>query len=58
MKYSKLVMGNSSSGIIEAPILGIPTLNIGRQDGRIFTKSIYSVKPDKKRNLIYHKENS
>lgn len=53
MKYSKLVMGNSSSGIIEAPILGIPTLNIGsRQDGRIFTKSIYSVKPDKNEILF------
>ena len=41
MKYCSFVIGNSSSGIIEAPILGVPTINIGdRQKGRIQTKSI------------------
>ena len=41
MKYSKLVIGNSSSGIAEAPSFNVPTVNIGnRQKGRIFAKSI------------------
>ena len=35
------IIGNSSSGILEAPSLKIPTLNIGgRQDGRLRAKSI------------------
>ena len=41
MKYSKFVLGNSSSGIIEAPCLHIPTVNIGnRQKGRALSESI------------------
>ena len=41
MKYSKLVIGNSSSGIAETPSFNVPTVNIGnRQKGRIFAKSI------------------
>ncbi|MCK4901808.1 MAG: UDP-N-acetylglucosamine 2-epimerase (hydrolyzing) [Thermoplasmatales archaeon] len=35
MKKSSLMIGNSSSGIIEAPALGLPAINIGnRQKGR------------------------
>ena len=35
LENSKMIIGNSSCGIMEAPVLGIPTLNIGpRQDGR------------------------
>ena len=35
MKQAELVIGNSSSGILESPYLGIPTVNIGdRQKGR------------------------
>ena len=35
LKYASAVVGNSSSGLIEAPSFGIPTLNIGdRQKGR------------------------
>lgn len=35
------VIGNSSSGIIEAPFLGIPTINIGkRQKGRHICKNV------------------
>jgi UDP-hydrolysing UDP-N-acetyl-D-glucosamine 2-epimerase len=35
LAYSDVVVGNSSSGIIEAPSAGIPTVNIGaRQEGR------------------------
>ena len=42
LKNVDLVIGNSSSGIIEAPSAKTLTLNIGtRQDGRIFSKSIF-----------------
>lgn len=35
LRISDLVLGNSSSGIIEAPAVGVPTVNIGdRQKGR------------------------
>ena len=41
LKFSKLVLGNSSSGIVEAPALGIPTVNIGdRQKGRMISGSV------------------
>ena len=41
IKYSSAVIGNSSSGIIEAPAMCVPTVNIGdRQKGRIRAKSI------------------
>lgn len=41
MKYCSLVLGNSSSGILEAPTFKIPTVNIGnRQKGRIQADSI------------------
>lgn len=41
MKYVKAVLGNSSSGIIEVPSFGIPTLDIGdRQKGRIAADSV------------------
>ena len=44
-----LIIGNSSSGIIEAPSIGIPTLNIGnRQKGREQSKSIYNCQGEKK----------
>lgn len=42
------VVGNSSSGLVEVPSFGIPTLNIGdRQNGRIAAESVYSCAPDK-----------
>lgn len=41
LKYVKAAVGNSSSGIIEVPSFGIPTLNIGdRQKGRLAAKSV------------------
>lgn len=41
LKGASAIIGNSSSAIIEAPILGIPTVNIGsRQDGRLRSPSI------------------
>lgn len=44
LKYATAVIGNSSSGIVEAPSFGIPTLNIGnRQEGRTKGESIIDV---------------
>ncbi|MGQ7844905.1 UDP-N-acetylglucosamine 2-epimerase [Granulosicoccus sp. 3-233] len=41
MKLVDAVVGNSSSGVIEAPLLGTPTVNIGeRQAGRIRVASV------------------
>jgi UDP-N-acetylglucosamine 2-epimerase len=41
MKFVDAVIGNSSSGIVEAPALGVPTVNIGsRQKGRLRAPSI------------------
>lgn len=43
-KYSKFIIGNSSAGVREAPIYGVPTINIGRrQDGRNSYDSIFDV---------------
>ncbi len=43
MKQVVAVVGNSSSGILEVPSFGIPTLNIGtRQKGRIACESVYN----------------
>ncbi len=47
VKYARFVLGNSSSGIIEAPVLGTPTVNIGdRQKGRIMAGSIVNCEPE------------
>ena len=41
MRHCAAVVGNSSSGIIEAPAMGIPTVNMGdRQRGRIRAGSV------------------
>lgn len=41
LPHVRAVIGNSSSGIIEAPSFGIPTLNIGeRQKGRLAAPSV------------------
>jgi UDP-N-acetylglucosamine 2-epimerase (non-hydrolysing)/GDP/UDP-N,N'-diacetylbacillosamine 2-epimerase (hydrolysing) len=48
MKYSAAVIGNSSSGIIEAPVMKTPTINIGdRQKGRLRSESIIDCKARK-----------
>lgn len=49
LKHVDIVVGNSSSGIIEAPSFKTATLNIGdRQKGRIMADSILNCKPDSK----------
>lgn len=41
LKYCEMVIGNSSSGIIEAPSFKVPTVNIGeRQTGRVKAVSV------------------
>lgn len=41
LQYCEMVIGNSSSGITEAPSFKIPTVNIGnRQQGRVRAKSV------------------
>lgn len=48
LKYSSMVIGNSSSGLLEAPSFKIPTINIGdRQKGRLQANSVINCKPNK-----------
>jgi GDP/UDP-N,N'-diacetylbacillosamine 2-epimerase (hydrolysing) len=48
MKYMDAVVGNSSSGLAEAPSMGIATINIGdRQKGRLSASSVINCKPTK-----------
>jgi len=45
LKNSQFIIGNSSSGIREAPVYGVPTINIGtRQMNRSKAESIINVK--------------
>ncbi len=49
LRYVDAVVGNSSSGIIEVPSFGIPTLDIGdRQKGRIVSDSVVHCGTDKR----------
>jgi UDP-N-acetylglucosamine 2-epimerase (non-hydrolysing)/GDP/UDP-N,N'-diacetylbacillosamine 2-epimerase (hydrolysing) len=42
------VVGNSSSGLYEAPSVRTPTVNIGsRQQGRLRAKSVFDCEPDR-----------
>lgn len=47
LKWCRMVIGNSSSGIVEAPSFHIPTVNIGdRQKGRLQTESVINCATD------------
>lgn len=49
LKHCDLVIGNSSSGLLEAPSFGVPTINIGdRQKGRLQASSIINCQPETK----------
>ena len=49
LKYCKYIIGNSSAGIHEAPVYGVPSINIGsRQNNRFNYVSISNVQFDKK----------
>lgn len=46
IKHSAAVVGNSSSGLLEAPTLKTPTVNIGdRQAGRLMASSVINCRP-------------
>lgn len=54
LKFAAFVIGNSSSGLSEAPILGIPTINIGdRQKGRFMPQSVVSITPNQQEPQQY-----
>jgi UDP-N-acetylglucosamine 2-epimerase (non-hydrolysing)/GDP/UDP-N,N'-diacetylbacillosamine 2-epimerase (hydrolysing) len=44
LRHLDLMVGNSSSGIIEAPSYGLPVVNVGdRQEGRVMAANVLSV---------------
>lgn len=46
IKYAEVVIGNSSSGLIEVPSFRVPTVNIGdRQRGRLRAESVIDCEP-------------
>lgn len=48
LKGAEFMLGNSSSGILEAPAIHVPTVNIGdRQRGRLQAESIINCEPKK-----------
>jgi UDP-N-acetylglucosamine 2-epimerase (non-hydrolysing)/GDP/UDP-N,N'-diacetylbacillosamine 2-epimerase (hydrolysing) len=48
MAVADVVIGNSSSGLYEAPSIRTPTVNIGRrQEGRLKAASVYDCPPEK-----------
>ena len=51
--HSDLVVGNSSSGIIEVPSFNKPTLNLGiRQNGRVGANSIINCEKVSEKNIV------
>ena len=52
MSHASAVIGNSSSGVVETPTFGVPTVNIGkRQEGRIICDNVLSVEAKKEEIL-------
>ncbi len=48
LRKAKCLLGNSSSGLLEAPSLGLPAINIGsRQRGRVHGENVIFVDNDK-----------
>jgi UDP-N-acetylglucosamine 2-epimerase len=44
MRFAAIMVGNSSSGLIEAPSFSLPVVNIGtRQDGRVRGANVIDV---------------
>lgn len=63
MRRASCMLGNSSAGIMEAPLLGLPVVNIGnRQKGRLHADNIQFVSHDKNeicnavKKAIYNEE--
>ena len=56
LKNSNFIVGNSSSGIMEAPYYGVPTIDLGsRQKNRAKINSIFSVNNFTKLNFFIDK---
>lgn len=50
MRYASCLLGNSSAGILEAPLLKLPVVNVGnRQLGRLHAENVVFVPHDKDR---------
>ena len=48
MQHADVVVGNSSAGVREAPVLGTPSVTVGsRQRRRVSTPSVLEVEPDR-----------
>lgn len=48
LRGARVILGNSSAGIREAPVYGIPTVDVGtRQQNRFHYETILNVAPDK-----------
>jgi UDP-N-acetylglucosamine 2-epimerase (hydrolysing) len=57
LKHSMAIIGNSSAGICEAPVYGIPTVNIGtRQNKRFDHKSIVNI-PENRKKILHTLQN-
>jgi len=56
LKNADFIIGNSSAGIREAPVYGVPTIDVGtRQEGRSFVLSIVNCRTlDEIRHAIKH----
>ena len=53
LKYASCLIGNSSSGIIEAPSFGTPVINIGtRQQGREHAVNVVDVPEFRKEKIL------
>ena len=47
LRHADLMLGNSSSGVLEAPAFELPTVNVGdRQHGRLLAANVVSVPPE------------
>jgi UDP-hydrolysing UDP-N-acetyl-D-glucosamine 2-epimerase len=48
LRHADVMVGNSSSGLIEAPTFGLPVVNVGtRQQGRLRGRNVIDADPDR-----------
>jgi len=50
LKHSAMIIGNSSSGLLEAPSFGIPTINIGERQKEEYKHQCHKLQPKRGRN--------
>lgn len=52
LKNAEVIVGNSSAGIREAPVYGVPSINVGtRQNGRTYASSVINLPEDHRKIL-------